>query len=195
LAVWAPNLVLGAAGVALLVWRARSADKPIRFTLPARFTRKGAPAAAAAASLSPAAAPAAGRGNRVIVVIRIPNLRLPAFRLLDAYVTRLTLKVAALTFVGLLGIFYISTFIDLSDKLFKGQTTGAMLLQFFYYQTPEFIYYIIPLTILISATVAIGVLTKNSELVVMQACGVSLYRVAVPIVVLAAVASRGTSML
>src|SRR5690606_34479330 len=100
LAVWAPNLVLGAAGVALLVWRARSADKPIRFTLPARFTRKGAPAAAAAASLSPAAAPAAGRGNRVIVVIRIPNLRLPAFRLLDAYVTRLTLKVAALTFVG-----------------------------------------------------------------------------------------------
>ncbi|HEX7086244.1 MAG TPA: LptF/LptG family permease [Vicinamibacterales bacterium] len=195
LAVWAPNLVLGATGVALLVWRARSADKPIRFTLPARFTRKAAPAAAAAASLSPAPAPAAGRGNRVIVVIRIPSLRLPAFRLLDAYVTRLTLKVAALTFVGLLGIFYISTFIDLSDKLFKGQTTGAMLLQFFYYQTPEFIYYIIPLTVLISATVAIGILTKNSELVVMQACGISLYRVAAPLVVLAALASWGLFLL
>ncbi len=194
LAVWAPNLVLGAAGVALLVWRARSADKPIRFTLPARFTRETTPAPAGTASLSPATPPAS-RGNRVIVVIRIPNLRLPAFRLLDAYVTRLTIKVAALTFVGLLGIFYISTFIDLSDKLFKGQTTGAMLLQFFYYQTPEFIYYIIPLTILISATVAIGVLTKNSELVVMQACGISLYRVALPLVVLAALASWGLFLL
>ncbi|HEY8534926.1 MAG TPA: LptF/LptG family permease, partial [Vicinamibacterales bacterium] len=146
LAVWAPNLVLGAAGVALLIWRARSADSPIRLSLP-RFTRSAAPATGAAA-LSPAA-PANRRGNRVVVVIRIPNLRLPTFRLLDVYVTKLTLKVAALTFVGLLGIFYISTFIDLSDKLFKGQTTGAMLLQFFYYQTPEFIYYIIPLTVLI----------------------------------------------
>jgi LPS export ABC transporter permease LptG/LPS export ABC transporter permease LptF len=192
LAVWAPNIVLGAAGVALLVWRARSADKPIRLSLPARFSRT---APAGTAALSPAAAPAAGRGNRVIVVIRIPNLRLPAFRLLDGYVTRLTLKVAALTFVGLLGIFYISTFIDLSDKLFKGQTTGAMMAQFFYYQTPEFVFYIIPLTVLISATVSIGVLTKNSELVVMQACGISLYRVAAPLVLLAAVASWGLFLL
>ena len=28
LAVWVPNIVLGLAGVALLLWRARSADKP-----------------------------------------------------------------------------------------------------------------------------------------------------------------------
>ena len=38
------------------------------------------------------------------------------------------LGIVVLSFVGLLGIFYISTFIDLSDKLFKGQTTTLMLL-------------------------------------------------------------------
>ena len=78
---------------------------------------------------------------------------MPTPRLLDGYVTRLAMKVAALTFIGLLGIFYIATFIDVSDKLFKGQTTGAMLVEFFYYKTPEFIFFIIPLTVLISVMV------------------------------------------
>jgi len=42
--------------------------------------------------------------------------------------------------------------------------------------------------------VTIGILTKNSEIVVMQACGISIYRVAVPLIALAAVAS-GTMFL
>ena len=53
-----------------------------------------------------------------------------------------------------------------------------MLGEFFYYKTPEFVFFIIPLTVLIGVMVTIGILTKNSELVVMQACGISLYRVA-----------------
>jgi len=36
--------------------------------------------------------------------------------------------------------------------------------------------------------VTVGILTKNSDLVVMQACGISLYRAAVPLVALAALA-------
>lgn len=185
LAVWAPNIVLGLAGAALLAWRARSADKPIRVSLPSwRWTRASSTPAAATTAAPPAR-------PRVVVVVRLPAFNLPALRLLDTYVMKLALKVAVLTFVGLLGIFYISTFIDLSDKLFKGQTTGAMMAEFFYYKTPEFVFFIIPLTVLISVMVTIGILTKNSELVVMQACGISIYRVAVPLVVLA-IAASGT---
>jgi len=43
--------------------------------------------------------------------------------------------------------------------------------------------------VLIGAMVTVGILTKNSELVVMQACGISLYRAAAPLVTLAALAS------
>ena len=43
--------------------------------------------------------------------------------------------------------------------------------------------------------VTIGILTKNSELVVMQACGISLYRVAVPMVLLAMAASGSMFLL
>ena len=189
-ATWAPNIVLGIAGVLLLLWRARSSDKPLRLAVPARWRlwrRRGAePAAAPHADAAPAARP-----RRVVVVIRVPQLQLPMprLKLLDWYVSMLFVKVLALTFFGLLGIFYISTFIDLSDKLFKGTTTGATLLQYFYYATPQFVFYIIPLSVLITAMVAVGILTKNSELVVMKACGISLYRAAAPLLLFAVLAS------
>ncbi len=187
LAVWSPNIILGTAAFALLLWRARSADRPIRLAIPDRlqFWKRWASDAAPRGE----ARPGGGPGSRVVVVVRLPHVDLPTFRILDGYVTRLALKVGSLTFAGLLGIFYISTFIDMSDKLFKGQTTGQVMLQYFYYSTPQFVFFIIPLTVLIGAMVTVGILTKNSELVVMQACGISLYRVAAPLVLIAALAS------
>ena len=91
------------------------------------------------------------------------------------------LRMVALTFVSLLGIFYISSFIDLSDKLFKGRATIGMLFSFFWFSTPQFVYYVIPIALLIATLVTIGLLTRNSELIVMRACGISLYRVAMPL--------------
>jgi LPS export ABC transporter permease LptF/LPS export ABC transporter permease LptG len=184
LATWGPNLVLGAAGVALLFWRAASAERPLRLTLPARWRVRRRPAGLS----EPAASPGS---RRVVVVIRIPQIRLPMPRpkLLDWYVSTLFAKVLALAFFGLLGIFYISTFIDLADKLFKGTTTGAVLLQYLYFATPQFVFYIVPLSILITAMVVIGIITKNSELVVMKACGISLYRAAAPLLAYAVLAS------
>ena len=76
-----------------------------------------------------------------------------------------------------------------ADKLFRGKATTSMLLRFFYYQTPLFLYYIIPIAVLVATLVTIGVMTKNSELVVMKACGMSLYRVAAPLVLFAVGAS------
>jgi LPS export ABC transporter permease LptG/LPS export ABC transporter permease LptF len=182
LATWAPNIVLGLAGVALLLWRSRSAERPFRLALPTRWR----PRRRARGGTSPA-----GVSRRVVVVVRIPQLRIPVPRpkLLDWYVSSLFAKVLALAFFGLLGIFYISTFIDLSDKLFKGTTTGATLLQYLYFATPQFVLFIVPLSVLITAMVVIGIITKNSELIVMKACGISLYRAAAPLLAYAVAAS------
>ena len=64
-----------------------------------------------------------------------------------------------------------------------------MLLRYFYFQTPQYVYYIIPLSALVASLVTIGMLTKNSELIIMRACGISLYRSAMPLVLFAALAS------
>jgi LPS export ABC transporter permease LptG len=124
-----------------------------------------------------------------VLVIRIPQFELPRPNLLDVYVARQYLRILGMTVIAMLGLFYISTFIDLSDKWFKGQTTFAQILSFLWWSTPQFMAYIIALAVLLSALVTIGVLTKNSELIVMRACGVSLYRTAAPMVAFALAAS------
>jgi LPS export ABC transporter permease LptG len=65
----------------------------------------------------------------------------------------------------------------------------AIVVRYFFYQTPQFVYYIIPMAVLVAALVTIGLMTKNSELIVIRACGVSLYRVAVPLMLFAMLAS------
>ena len=177
LAVWLPNIALGALGALLFVRRARAVDRPIRIPMPPLLRRF-------------ARAPAAGlgRASRAAGALRIPHLRLPGPGLLDRYVGASYARIVMLSGVGLAGIFYIATFLDLSDELFKGQTTLGILATYFWFATPQYVYWVLPLSVLLGTLVTIGLLTKNSELVVMKACGISLYRVALPMVAGALVA-------
>jgi LPS export ABC transporter permease LptG/LPS export ABC transporter permease LptF len=212
IAMWIPDIVLGVVGLGLLLWRHKFGESSFQITIPSwsairqRLPFIGSKAGAygevaiddasdlsAVGTTSPSAAPAAAAGARrtgakakkgKVLVIRVPQGILPKFRILDSYVGLLYLRVFALTFLGLLGIFYIATFIDLSDKLFKGSATGTQLVLFLWYSSPQFIYYLLPLSALVSTLVTIGLLTKSSELIVMRACGISLYRVAVPVLAL-----------
>ena len=160
LGAWAPNIVLGAVGGLLFLWRDRGFDTPLKW--PA-LPRMSAPVA-------------------------IPPLSLPMLGILDRYVATLYARVVALAAAGMAGIFYISSFLDLSDKVFRGQATWQMLWSYFWFATPQYIYFIVPLSVLLGALVTVGLLTKNSELVVMKACGISLYRIAVPMLAGAVVA-------
>lgn len=171
LAMWLPNILLGLAGLTLFAWRSASVER--RIALPFSAARRAPESEEEEAEQSVARGMWAG--------IAVPRPGLPSLSLLDWYVFRLYGGVLLLGFVGLLGVFYISTFIDLSDKLFKGQTTGLMLLEYFWYATPQFSYFVLPVSALVAALVTIGLLTKTSELTVMKACGVSLYRAALPI--------------
>jgi LPS export ABC transporter permease LptG/LPS export ABC transporter permease LptF len=180
-APWLVNILLGIAGAALVVWRAGASGESVRIPLPTWPARRSTTAVPPGAKVS--ATP------RVVVVVRVPQLNFPRPTLLDLYVARRYLSVFMLAFVSLIGLFYIATFIDLADKLFRGSTTGWTLMRFFYYQTPQYIYFIVPLAALLSTLVTIGVLTKNSELIVMRACGISLYRSAMPLVLFAIVLS------
>ncbi len=185
LGAWVPNLIFGAAGVALLLWRARSADQPIRISIPAFWRGAGKEAAPS----GEAAGGVATARKRAVLVLRVPQLNLPRPPLLDLYVSGQYLRVFFLGLFGLLGIFYISTFMDLADKLFRGSATTSMMLRYFVFQTPQYIYYIIPMSALVATLVTVGLMTKNSELVVMRACGISLYRAVAPLLLFGVAAS------
>jgi LPS export ABC transporter permease LptG/LPS export ABC transporter permease LptF len=182
-AAWIPNVFMTLGATTLMAWRIRAGDQPIRLTVPA-FVRRWA----ARAEQAPAHDRPDGR-RPPLVVLRVPRLDLPAPRLIDRYISREYLRVFALGVLGLLAIFYISTFIDMMDKLFRGETTTGMLLRYFAFATPRFIYFVVPMSVLVSALVTVGVMTKNSELLVLRACGISLYRAMLPLVGFALLAS------
>jgi LPS export ABC transporter permease LptG/LPS export ABC transporter permease LptF len=165
LAVWLPNIVLGGLGALLFAWRKRAADQPLRLPLP-RWLRSRDPST-----------PRRRFGPR------IPAALIPMPSILDRYVATSYLRVLLLSTLAMAGIFYISTFVDLSDQVFKGVATWGMLGSYFWYAAPQYFYYILPLAVLLATLVTIGLLTKNSELIVMKACGISLYRVAMPMLI------------
>ncbi len=109
---------------------------------------------------------------------------MPGPSLLDRYVITLFVRVVAIAFIGLLGLFYISAFLDKSEKIFKGDASLALVLTFLLYSTPQFVYFVVPLATLLSVLVTFGLLARSSELTVMKACGISLYRIAAPVVVM-----------
>jgi LPS export ABC transporter permease LptG/LPS export ABC transporter permease LptF len=185
---WVPNLVVGLIGLFALRAKMRQTGREWAIALPAWVSR-----------LRRASAdPATGHGGapgRVVVVIRLPELPLPRIRLLDRYVARRYLSVAVLSFCGLLVLYYIATFIDKSERLFKGEATTAMLVEYFYHSTPQFIVHVAPMATLVAVLATIGGLTRTGELIVMRACGVSLYRVGLPLLVLSLVWSGGLFLL
>ena len=184
IAPWLVNVVLGAAGVALILWRAGSADQPVRLSMVAFWRRR-----TSGAGDAPADASAGAPNRRVVVVIRLPHLNLPRPNLLDLYVARQYISVFAVSFLALVGIFYIATLIDLADKVLGGVASTSVLLRYFYFATPQYVYYIIPMGALVATLVTVGLLTKNSELIVMRACGISLYRSALPLLLFALIFS------
>ena len=164
LAVWLPNILIGLFALVLFVWRDRVADQPIGapswvLRLRERFKRRPRPRRL-------------GRGP---------------LRILDSYVATSYVRILLLTCGATVAVFYISTFIDLSDKMFKGMAPWYTVFQYLVFATPQFAYYILPLSVLIATLVTVGMLTSNSELVVMKACGVSLYRATAPMLLCAAV--------
>jgi LPS export ABC transporter permease LptG/LPS export ABC transporter permease LptF len=165
LAAWLPNIVLGLAGIFFFMWRGRVADRPMRLPLPAFLRKIGT-------------VTASGRSRFFFAPLGT----------LDRYVALTYLRMLGLSALALCSVFYISAFTEYSEKVLKGAATWTMLWTFLLYQTPQYLYYIIPLSVLLATLVTVALLTKNSELIVMKACGISLYRVALPMVAAAIVA-------
>lgn len=205
LALWIPNVVLGVAGGTLVILRARGHELAPALRIPfpaaaAAWLARRVPGVSAASAHPPAtldsttarptarpgaATPrpqaAARRRQQVVLVIKVPQGVLPRFNLLDRYVSGIYLRLFVVTFLGMLAVFYVAIFTDYSEYLFKGRTTVQMLLSFFFYSTPQYTYYITAMAALVGTLVTVGLLTRTSELTVMQACGVSLYRATLPL--------------
>jgi len=108
-------------------------------------------------------------------------------RILDEYVIREFLGTFFMVLSGFVMLMLVFTFFDLVGDILRNRiamsTVGAYLINL----TPSMLYLISPLAVLIAVLVTFGVLNRNSEIIAMKATGISLYRLVIPIVSIAAV--------
>ncbi len=107
--------------------------------------------------------------------------------ILDDYVLREFLTTFVLVLISFVMLMLVFTFFELLGDIIRNRTPLVTVGEYLINLTPSMIYIITPLAVLVAVLVTFGVLTRTSELTAMKATGISLYRVMVPILVVAAI--------
>jgi LPS export ABC transporter permease LptF/LPS export ABC transporter permease LptG len=102
-------------------------------------------------------------------------------RLMDIYLLRRFFLYFALLMAAFVFLFEAFTFFELLDSIATNRIPFFIVLDYFLYLTPYLLYQLSPLGALVATLVTIGVMSKNNEIVACKASGTSLYRIAVPL--------------
>lgn len=108
-------------------------------------------------------------------------------QVLDYYLLRNFLFYFVLLLVGFTLLFEIFTFFDLLDDISQHRASWMEVASYFRYLSYYLIYQLAPLACLVSILITLGIMTKNNELVAFKAAGISLYRVALPLLLAGAI--------
>jgi len=114
---------------------------------------------------------------------------------LDFYLLRNFLFYFALLLVAFILLFEVFTFFDLLNDIARHRTGMVEVVNYFRYLCCYLFYQLAPLACLVAILVTLGVMTKNNELVAFKAAGVSLYRIALPLVAIGIVFATGLVLL
>lgn len=196
LSMWLPNLGLTAAGLFLLARRNRDkslllsrVDRWLRNRPASRRRQREAPPTAS----SPDGAEATGPESLPAgsIVLRLPRLRLRFPNLLDRYIVRLYSWTFLLVMLSASAIYLIADLTDRIDEILTNQIPSEVVVDYYKYLTLQVGYEVAPIAILVTTLISFGILSRTNEIIAAKALGISLYRLAVPVVVLALLVSAG----
>jgi LPS export ABC transporter permease LptG/LPS export ABC transporter permease LptF len=183
LAVWSANILFAAGGIFLL-WQMASGGRALSAIagFAARIPRPK-PATTAriiGASLTGLFARFQSRPQRSASRGVFP-------RILDEYVVLEFLNMFALVLFGFVLLMLVFTVFDLLGDILRNHIRFTIVGDYIINLTPLMLYKLAPLAVLIAVLVTFGVLNRNSEIIAMKATGISLYRLVVPVVSIAAI--------
>jgi LPS export ABC transporter permease LptG len=175
-ALWIPNAVLLVLGLGMLTRLERPGDRDFAGSMRSAF-------ASFYTSL---------RGNFSSTTGPDLSRRFPIGpQIIDHYV----LSTFVFYFLLLLSSFVLMTqvftFFELLGDILRNSTPMSLVGKYLLFLTPQLIYSSTPVSVLVAVLVTFGILTKNNEVTAMKACGVSLYRLSIPVLL----ASFGLSAL
>ena len=110
--------------------------------------------------------------------------------LLIRYLLREQLRVFGLCLLGLTSIYLIVDFVEKIRKFVSYQAELRYVLWYFVLKLPSILFQITPLAILMSSLLSLAILSRHHEITAMRSSGISLYRVAIPFLVVAQLISQ-----
>jgi LPS export ABC transporter permease LptF/LPS export ABC transporter permease LptG len=204
LGVWGANLIFAAFGSILLqqltgggallnIFTSGAAGiaRRVSGALPSRLTQwlRLTPSSATAAN-EPEPARPAPPSLTLVQRMRIV-LRTSVPLLLDEYVLRSYLTNFALTLGAFAVLFVVFTFFELIGDIIRNQTPFVVVGEYLFNLIPFIVNSVTPFCSLLAVLTTFGSLNRTSELTAMKATGISLYRVVVPVLILAALLAVG----
>lgn len=170
LAVWTPNVALALAGLFLIARLERPGERDVigdaQSWLRSAYRRLRG---------SLPAAPATSRSGRRLMPV-LPQI-------VDTYVLSSFLFYFALLLASAVALTHVFTFFELLSDIVRNKIAMSRVFTYHVFLTPKLIYDLAPVSVLVAVLVTFGVLTKHNEVTAMKACGVSLYRLAAPVLV------------
>ncbi len=112
-------------------------------------------------------------------------------QVLDTYVLTSFLFYLAILLTSFVMMTEVFTFFELLSDIIKNHIPMYKVATYLFFLGPKLIYDSTPVSVLVAVLITFGILTKHNEVTAFLACGVSVYRLAVPIIVASAFLSGG----
>jgi len=179
--IWIANAVLAALGLALMprMEQFRGENQWMRPIVYLRsrkrlLRRRRAQARAKAATANGV------NGERAAQELLVPSSgSFP--QLMDIYILRRFFFYFAVLMGTFVFLFETFTFFELLDDIARHRVPFLIVVDYFRYLAPFLLYQLAPLGALVAVLVTLGVMSKSNEIVAIKASGISLYRLALPL--------------
>ena len=110
-------------------------------------------------------------------------------KIIDRYIFVQFFKLFLATMAVLLSLFVLVTFFDLINDFLENDVKFSLIVYYFALKMPEAMFFMTPMAVLISSVLTFSVISRNREVVLMMSCGLSAFRIVLPVLVAALVLS------
>ncbi|MEO8593416.1 MAG: LptF/LptG family permease [Candidatus Solibacter sp.] len=174
-ALWLPNAAFFVAGIVFLARLEKPGDSDFFGDLRGRI-------ADFFKALKARVRPSDGSG--------LAGWRLPLLpQLIDTYILSNFVSYLALVLTSFVSLELLRNFFELISDMLHNNISLWTMFQYLFFLSPQLIYEMLAVSVLVSVLAAFGVMSKQNEITAFKACGVSLFRLAAPILVVSGLLS------
>jgi LPS export ABC transporter permease LptG/LPS export ABC transporter permease LptF len=170
-AIWLPDAAFFVAGVIFLARMERPGDRDLLSGFKSWFT-------GIFEALKSKTRPGQAEG------LSHPGWRMPLLpQIVDTYLLSSFLFYTAVVLASFVSMSQVYFFFELVGDMIRNNISLVKMFTYLFFLTPQLIYTTLPVSILVAVLILFGVMSKQNEVTAFMACGVSVFRLCLPILI------------